>query len=236
MSLLIALPPGPSGKAPWVRPAYRILSRAHDSVTGLFSAVQILDKARRDANESRNGRTSKVEVDVLRSAIVMSSAGLDAAMKRLVNDVGRSLVSVPGTGARREFDEYLKRELLKPKVSDSFRDAILAPDVGGRLVSHYLADRTKASFQGSGDLEIRVKRALGISNSHVSQPDLKRLDEFFMARNKISHDMDIQDPKTVSIAREHRTPDQVARQCNEVFKVGVRLINGAAAACREAGV
>ena len=41
---------------------------------------------------------SKVEVDVVRSAIVFTSAGLDATMKRLVNDVGRALVPRPGTG------------------------------------------------------------------------------------------------------------------------------------------
>lgn len=152
-------------------------------------------------------------------------------MKRLVNDVGRELVAVPGTGARREFEEYLKRELLKPKVSESFRGAILDPAVGDRLVANYLADRTKASFQGSKDLDARVRRALGIGNSHVTQADLKRLDDFFVARNKISHDMDLKDPKADSVAREHRTPEVVAGQCDEVFDVAVRLIIGAAEAC-----
>lgn len=236
VTYLAGLPSGPTGRAPLVRPAYRILSRSHASVSGLFQAVDILDATRRDANEATNGRTSKVELDVLRSAIVFTSAGLDATMKRLVNDVGRRLVTVPGTGARRVYEEYVKRELLKPKVSDSFKDSILDPDPGARLVAHYLADRTKASFQGSGDLEKRVRRALGIAGSQVREDELKRLDDFFLARNKISHDMDLKNPNTESVAREHRTPGQVADQCNEVFDVAVKLIHGAALACKSAGV
>lgn len=182
------------------------------------------------------GRRSKVEIDVIRSAIVLSSAGLDASMKRLVNDVGRVLAVRAGTGARREFEEHLKRELAKPSVAPSFRQAILDLQVSDRLLALYLSERTKASFQGSEDLRVRVRQTLGVSKSDVPDADLKALNDFFVARNKIAHDMDLKDPASNSIAREHRIPERVAGQCAEVFRVAVQLINGAALASKKGGV
>lgn len=228
------MPAGPSGRAPLVRPALRILGRAHASVAGLFSAVELLDDARRTANSTTKGRMSKVEVDVLRSAIVLSSAGLDAGMKRLVNDVGRVLAVQEGTGARRQFEEYLKAEMSGPQPSSGFRNAVLSVDVADRLLSVYLADKTKASFQGSSDLRKRVRETLGIAKSSVPDDSLTALDEFFVARNKIAHEMDLKAPATESIAREHRKPEAVAAQCAEVFTVGTALIRGAAEVCRAA--
>ncbi|NKR69761.1 hypothetical protein GS536_17230 [Rhodococcus hoagii] len=178
---------------------------------------------------------SKVEVDVLRSAIVLSSAGLDAAMKRLVNDVGRVLAAQEGTGARRQFEEYLKMQMTEPRPSDGFRSAVLSIDVADRLLSVYLADKTKASFQGSSDLKKRVRQTLGISNSAVPDASLTALDEFFRARNKIAHEMDLNAPDTESIARVHRKSDTVAEQCTQVFEVGAALIRGAAEQCNAAG-
>ena len=102
---LAKLPPAPRVQAPPIRPAYRVLGRAHASVLGLLGAVQVLDDARRSSNTTAKGRMSKVEVDVVRSAIVFTSAGLDATMKRLVNDVGRALVPRPGTGARHQYEQ-----------------------------------------------------------------------------------------------------------------------------------
>lgn len=79
-------------KQPYVRQSYKVLERAHSSVEQLFAAAGALEAVRREANSSKKGRKARLEVDILRSAIVMTSAGLDASMKRLVNDVGRELI------------------------------------------------------------------------------------------------------------------------------------------------
>lgn len=220
---------------PWVRQAYKILERAHVSVKALFSAADALDSARRQANGSPKGRKSVSEVDILRSAIVLTSAGLDASMKRLVNDVGRELILKKATVARRNYELYLKNEMEKPSTSEPFRQAVLADNPREKLLSFYLAEKTKASFQGSGDLIKRVKKVLGIPNGEVSDSSLKKLDPFFEARNKIVHDMDLKDTTTKSIARVHRDSGTVAAQCNTVFDAAVFLIRGAAKVCWEAG-
>ena len=230
------MPAGPSGQAPLARPSFRILGRAHASVAGLFDAVSVLDDKRRAGNTSTKGRMSRVEVDVLRSALVLTSAGLDAAMKRLVNDVGRALVLRPSSGARRQFEEYLKSELAKPQVSGTFRCAVIAFDQSESLIDLYLGERAKSSFQGSSDLKVRVRQTLGISKSDVPDSEIERLDEFFLSRNKIVHEMDLNDPSSKSTARVHRRKEKVAAQCSLVFEVGTALICGAAAAARKVGV
>lgn len=127
--------------------------------------------------------------------------------------------------------------MSKPSVSDPFRQAVLADDPGEGLLKFYLGERTKASFQGSGDLVNRVKKVLGISNSEVPDFVLKQLDSFFEARNRIVHQMDLEDPekKKDSVKRVHRYTEVVARQCNEVFEVAVLLIRGASNECWRAG-
>lgn len=225
------------GRQAWARPAYRILGRAHVSVSELFAASSALGTARRKANSSPRGRNSVSEVDILRSAIVMTSAGLDASMKLLVNEAGRELISRGAVGACAAYRQHLKREMSKPRVSDSFRQAVLADDPGKGLLKFYLRERTKASFQGSGDLVVRVKGVLGISNSEVPDSVLEQLKPFFEARNKIVHEMDLEDPekKKDSVKRVHRYTEVVARQCNEVFEVAVLLIRGASSECWRAG-
>lgn len=138
-------------------------------------------------------------------------------------------------GKRRQFEEYLKSEMSKPNVTDAFRIAVLDLRMADKLLANYLAERTRASLQGSGDLKTRLRQTLGISKSEVPDADLEALDDFFIARNKISHEMDLKDPASDSIAREHRRPDIVAAQCAEAFKAGVGLIRGAAVACKKGG-
>lgn len=179
---------------------------------------------------------SKLEVDVVRSAIVFTSAGLDATMKRLVNDVGRALVPISGTGARHQYQEYLKQSLAAPTIDVRLRDAVIDVDPNSRLLDVYLSERTRASFQGSTDLKTRVRSVLGIARSKVPDGHLENLDEFFVARNAISHDMDLKNPATDSTARHHRDVEVVIRQCDQVFAVAALLIGGAADAYKSAGL
>ena len=180
---------------------------------------------------------SRVEIDVVRSAIVMTSAGLDATMKRLVNDVGRVLALKAGSGAAAQYEEFLKRELARQGgMTEPFRNAVLSNDVSTELLKVYLAERTKASFQGSGDLKVRVRQTLGISKKHVPDLDIEQLDAFFLARNKISHEMDLEQPDSSSIARVHRTPATVANQCKGVFALAGALIRSAATVGQKHGI
>lgn len=236
MTNLQALGAAPRGRYPLVRPAYRLLERAHVSVNGLLDAASVLDAGRRAQNLSATGRRAQHEVDILRASIIFTSAGLDTSMRRLVNDVGRSLVlHCPNSSAKKAFDAWVSGELKKPAPSPGFQAAVvsLAPE---RLVELYFNFSTKSSYQGSGDLASRIRNVLGIPKSAITDGAIRSADDFFISRNQIVHDMDLQDPASKRSARNHRTPRAVVDQCNLVFDLAVSFIWRASEQCARYGL
>lgn len=233
MSGFPPLPSGPRGRYPAVRAAYRVLQSAHSSVSGLFDAVDVLDRERRAGNKTTAGRMSQVEIDVVRSAMVMTSAGLDASMKRLVTDAGRVLATIDDVPARTVYLEYLEAELKKDRPTRGLIEAVQSRTATDDLLEMYLSAKTKASFQGTGDLTTRVRKVLGIPNKAVSDADVDQLKKFFTDRNKISHDMDLVKPASDSTKRMPRNLGEVSVECARVFDLAVKLILGTAAAFDE---
>lgn len=228
---LAALPAGPKVQAPQVRNAARYLRGAHSSVEGLFDAAQIVATERRKAKGTTVGRLAAQEVDLLRSAIVFTSSGLDAAMTVLVSEAARHLVRCPKpTGARAQFELFLKNEMgAAAPVPQGLREAVIHDDAAKRILDHYVWERTKASFQGSGDLEVRVRNVLGIKNTRITDATLKSLDPFFRARNAIAHDLDYEDTTNPKASkRTERRFDEVVALCNGVFAVGSEFIHATA--------
>jgi hypothetical protein len=218
----------PSGRYPQIRPARRLLAGAHKSVSGLLEAYSVLDATRRANNESAHGRIAENELDVLRAAIVFTSSGLDAAMRRLVSDVARHLIGFEKSAARGQYGIFLEQQLREPTDPKRIHAAMLHADPAAELVSYYVSIRTKASYQGSSDLKKRVRDTLGVGSGVISDSRIERLDEFFRARNAIVHDLDYEEPNSDRIARTHRNPQDVADLCAPVFEVSAELICAAA--------
>lgn len=235
MTSLTDLPPLVFNPAAQVRNARRFLLASHNSVSAMFAVVDRIEDSRRNTNGDARGRMAQEEVDILRSAIVFTSSGLDAAMKRLVSDVGRFLIARPGNEARDSYERQMKQWLSSDSVDENLRSAVIAQDPAGALVDYYIAMRTKASFQGSGDLRVRVRNTLGITKAAVSDAALASLDPFFQARNSIAHSMDFRDVDTsTGRARVHRSKDTTVTMCDRAFRVAASLIAAAEAAVRTA--
>lgn len=221
---------GPKERVPEIRNAYRYLRGAHHSVTGIVLASQSLADLRRSFNATTTGRPAGDEVDLLRSAIVMTSSGIDAAMQRVIWDAGRYLIPRTGTAARAAYEAHLKQALSgKQRVDEGMRNAIIDADPQARLIEYYLGMRARASFQGSSDLKRRVRGTLGVPNSSVPDAALESLDPFFEARNRIAHSMDYQRPDEPNrTARTHRSMDDVTGMCNNAIAVSADLLHAVA--------
>lgn len=227
--VLAEIPGIPTGtRAPSVRGARRLLDGSYKSVDDLLNVAKTLSDQRRAANSSPRGRQSQNEVDLLRSAIVFASAGLDASMKRLVNDAGRVLVGHPATGARKQYEEFIKLELAQPKVADGFRDSLLKPDIVASLLTHYLSQKSKASFQGTSDLEARVVNLLGLPGKTLTKKRIGELDDFFIARNSIVHAMDYEIENSTTRARKTRALADVTTLSFTALATAADLINATA--------
>ena len=229
MASLSTFPDGPRGRVPEMRNGYKFLRAAHHSVSGLLDAVGVVSAQRRASNATTVGRLAGDEIDLLRAAIVFTSSGLDASMTRLVNDVARHLILLPRhTAARGQYEGWIKTQ-MGGVVPEPLRTAVIAREPAEAVLRFYLAERTKASFQGSGDLIARVRNALGIPKNRVTDATLKSLDPFFEARNKIVHSMDFLDPEnSAGSARKSRSADEVATLCDGVFTVACDLMHATA--------
>lgn len=102
-----------------------------------------------------------------------------------------------------------------------------------KLLGFCLAEKTKASFKRGTDLIGRVKKVLGVSNYAVPDRVPKQFDPFFEARNKIVHEMDLNDTKIIRLRGCIVNP--IRSQSNAVFDAVVFLIRGVVEACWEAG-
>lgn len=230
VSSIEPLQDGPKGRVPEVRNAYRFLRGARDSVAGIVSVTHRLSDARRNANESTVGRLAREEVDLLRSAIVLTSSGVDASMQRIIWDAGRLLIPIANSSARAAYVQHLRQALSgREQVDEPLRSAVVSAEPADALLTYYLGIKTRASFQGSGDLKKRVRNVLGVPSSAVSDADLESLDPFFRARNNIVHSMDYERPREAGrTARVHRSADDVAAMCNNAFRVTSDLLHAVA--------
>lgn len=220
---LSPLAAAPTGRAPNVRSARRYLLATHDSVSGI---LDVFGLARSEAARTKGtaaGRLSLDQADLLRAAMVFTSSGLDATCHRLVRDVAPTLIGRGGT-AKALFDLYVKDQLDQPRTPHGLLAAVTAPDPRKALLDRYVLAKTAGSFQRSGDLQSRARDLLGISKKVMPDARFAALDDFFVARNRIVHQLDYMDPTGAKTARYHRAPLAVVSACDVVLAVASDLI------------
>jgi hypothetical protein len=207
-------------------PAWWRLASTHESVGGLFDTLYTV---RRLGADTGNAGLPDSSQDLLRAAIVFSSAGLDACLEVLVSHAVPVLVA-GNENSRRKFERYIDDQAKATKVSQEFLGAIKDPDPRKRLLELYIRDLTSASFQGSGDIKNRCAAALGITNQQLPSARLTDLDDFFSSRNDVAHRLDLTKPDGLDAkpARQQRSQEAVAKMCDEALSLVRDLIHATA--------
>ena len=80
-------------------PALKHLTVAHQTLEGIFDSFHVVRTATGASDKDGRGRLKEAEVDLLRSALVLAGAGLDAVLKRLARDALPELLAVGATHA-----------------------------------------------------------------------------------------------------------------------------------------
>ena len=220
---------------PEIVPAWWRLVSTHDSVTGLFDTLYAARRAAESA-ERQAGRSdlSDGSQDLLRAAIVFTSAGVDACLEVLLVHAVPVLIT-SNANARSKFERYIDDQANAPKATQDFLGAIKDPDPRTRLLEMYIQDLASPSFQGSKSIKNRCLAALGITNAQLPHPRLAALDGFFRARNDVAHRLDLMQPngEDARPRRQPRRQDDVGRMCDEVLILVRDLIQAAAENLRE---
>lgn len=201
---------------PRARPANQHLTVAHTTLEGVFDSLHVVRLAETAGDKDARGRLRKSEVDLLRSALVLAGAGLDAVVKRLARDALPTLLAVGSveTAAHKAFKAHVASQMSNRAPSGSWKKAILADDPRQAMIEVYVAERTQGSLQSETDLK-RMREALGISVDSVSDVRISSLAAFITARNQVAHDLDIKGPADESWGpRRSRKTTTVVKQCN----------------------
>ncbi len=198
-----------------IKPSWARLKATHKSVSGLFDTLHVLREKAASEGDPR-GRLSEDQLDQVRAAIMFTSAGLDACLRRLLRDALPGLIEGGGQ-AQGRFKGRTIETRLTGNLTKETKAAITDTDPRTRLIELYVEDLAGSSLQGHTDL-IRVRDALGLSDISLADEHLEELTDFFSARNEIAHELDLLDPSgRGDRGRRHRDLLKVGDQCDRVL-------------------
>jgi hypothetical protein len=94
-------------------PALTHLGVAHTTLQGIFESLHVVRQEASSSGRDGRGPLNEGEVDLLRSALVLAGAGLDAVVKRLARDALPQLLAVGTTqaAADKEFKTHVSAQV-----------------------------------------------------------------------------------------------------------------------------
>ena len=168
-----------------------VLEHAKSSAANFFTAFDTV----RSSRGTGLGRPNNEEQDLLRSALVFATAGLDSLLKQLIRDALPALAK-SDVSVQQEFETFVQRQLrgdeenAEGPVGHKFLARVLvSPHPHERLLEDYVFHLTGSSLQ-SVDQLFKTSKALGI-DPKILKDKKDKLEKIFEARNKIIHELDI---------------------------------------------
>jgi hypothetical protein len=180
-----------STKSPLLVKSATIFQYTHTSASSLIAAFADAKKKRGNPR----GVLTDQEQDILRAALVMSCAELDASLKQAIRDCLEFLLE-KDKRVRDGFEKFIRKrvsgegDVLELASGAKFLSIILAEkEPRKRLIEEYIKELTGESLQSVEEI-MRTSAALGIEVKDLGL-DIPRLKEIFGIRNKIIHELDI---------------------------------------------
>ncbi len=168
-----------------------IFEYTHTSASSLIGAF---DDAKAKRGNPRGVLTDQ-EQDILRAALVMCCAGVDAALKQAIRDCFPQLLE-KSTAVRGGFERFIRKrisgegDVLELATGAKFLALVLAEkEPRAKLVEEYIRELTGDSLQSAEEI-LRTTTALGLDNNSLKL-DIARLKDIFSIRNKIIHELDL---------------------------------------------
>lgn len=243
-SLQEQLPPGYVDLPAQCIEAQNALSAAADSAENALRTGAVINRLTKVSNGKRVLGVWPVRAqDNLRAAILFAGAGLDRALKSLIEDVLGRLIEIDDI-ASKKFEAWAQDAISSEQGVDAEELVKILLSAGKTprevLASRYVVELTRGSAQSAQRVS-ELAGALGVATEEVRRrceptkkgTRKKELEMAFDARNAISHELDIRAPK--KSAREPmeqiRSPRR-AEECRdhvlELLTVGQLILNDVA--------
>ena len=211
--------------------AHLIMQHAHAAVTALLAAFD----ASRTKRRASGGSTTHAEQDLLRAMLVFGGAGLDAALKRLIQDTLPRL-TVLDPEVRKPLQAFAARRIRDeatqaPATARGYQllaQALASPSPQRTLVNAYVEELIGDSLQ-SVERAQEALNALGVNEQVIFNK--KTLKQVFEDRNKIVHnmDMDLEGRKPRSARhRTSRSRTAMIVAVNNILQLGGQTVSAVA--------
>jgi hypothetical protein len=192
------------------------------------SLVEAFDDAKKKRGNPRGVLTDQ-EQDILRAALVMSCAGLDAAMKQAIRDCIEDLLE-KDQQVREGFEKFIRKrisgenDLLEISGGAKFLASVLADrKPRQKLIEDYIKELTGESLQSTDEI-LRTAAALGLDYRSLKL-DISGLKEIFRIRNKIIHELDI-DLDAAKRKRRVRSQTDLLDNSDLILSTAKAIIDG----------
>jgi len=207
--------------------AQRFLASAYDSVSGMFDDLETLRSVRKAEGRKIQGRLPGNEEDLLRAAILFSGAGMDAALKRLIEDALPALLFA-SVDVHAKLEAFVAARLDSDSAPSSLARYLVDPNPRAAVIRDYIASLTGDSLQSVEQVD-RVAGALGL-NDGALRKEIKALRALFVARNEISHELDLlRTQKQGDRSRRTRPLGATKTLAHSGLNVAQKMINAVAA-------
>ncbi|WP_147359934.1 hypothetical protein [Clavibacter lycopersici] len=216
------------------------IQAARESATAAIRMAYTMNGLRKASNgRDPRGRFTVEAQDCLRSALQFSGAGLDTALKRLVEEALPLLIDVD-ENVLKKLQEYSEKMLsdnsggVNPK---QLVQLLLGAGSSPRdiMLGRYIYDLRSSSAQ-SADRVSELAGACGVTDGvlrkRIASTKNKNslLERAFTARNQVAHELDVTKPKEAARAslesiRRYRNVDDIVKMCQEMLDVTQDIVN-----------
>lgn len=189
-----------------------------------YASAKSLIDAFNDAKAKRGGKRGVLtdqEQDILRAALVMACAGIDASVKQAIRDCFERLFKM-NEETHKDFQSFIQKRLAGDVDGDisavgrKFLSKVLIEENPRKmLVEEYIKYLTGDSLQSFEQL-MKTSAALGLDIRKRLNERKTVLNDIFAARNKIIHELDI-DLEARARKRRVRSQTQLVKDIESVL-------------------
>lgn len=198
--------------------AHQIICIAHDTAKSLFETFISIRKTR-----NAKGVSTDSEQDILRAMFLFSCSGLDSTIKQLIKDA-LPVIVLKEKGAQEMLKKFIERKLYKGDEIDKYFVAqILSDPNPHKVLIKSLVDELTSDSMQSVDQILRAAAHFDIpSNKLVHNP--KDIRPIFVARNEITHEMDI-DFEQRNRNRRQRKSSEMLDMTNVMLGLSYKILH-----------
>jgi len=196
-------------------------------LTNCYSAVSYFHEIYKILRKKEKGGTTAEQQNLLRAMLLFSAAGLDAVVKQVIRDSLEMVIS-KDSGAKEMFKSYVESRIKKVELIEStprevvtintkFLSEVLTDNNPQKKLIIDMVDKLTGDSLQSVDQLLRIAAYFAIPREKIIK-NLNLAKDVFIARNQITHEMDV-NLEQIRCNRRQRSQKDMALYTNTINEI-----------------